>query len=150
MDRFELAGVSSETARHAQWSGTASVPPSLIVLPCEYKRADEATNRNRLIMDLGTAQSHRRAVGLKDCVIFGIASATDRVTVLSSWWNKDIVNYIKHPVWEPIQPDIFIKFYMFLCNLGKHMHDSMKASAEEIELGQALVLRWLRLRPAPQ
>ncbi|OBZ66162.1 hypothetical protein A0H81_13770 [Grifola frondosa] len=148
---FKTAGVSIQTAYHTQWSpGTSDGSPSLIVLPCEYKNTNQSSNCNKVIMDFGTAQSQRRAIGLKDRVIFGIAGAAGRVTVLSSWWNGDKINYAKHATWELTLPLRFIEFYMFLCNLAAYMRRSMQAELQEYDIIKGAVTVQDHLWRAPE
>ncbi|OBZ66164.1 hypothetical protein A0H81_13772 [Grifola frondosa] len=141
VDRFKGAGVSPQTAYHTQWY------PG----PNNYKKTNQTSNSNQVIMDFGTAQSQRRALGLKDRVIFGIAGAAGRVTVLSSWWNGDKINFIEHERWDLSRPLKFIEFYMFLCNLAAYMRHSMQAELDEYDItkGAATVQDhlWRALEP---
>ncbi|OBZ66226.1 hypothetical protein A0H81_13786 [Grifola frondosa] len=140
IDRFKAAGLSTQTAYHTQWyPGPGDVSPSLIVLPCEYKKTNHASNCNRVIMDFGTAQSQRRALGLEDRVIFGIAGGARRVTVLSSWWNGDKINFIEHERWDLSRPLKFIEFYMFLCNLAAYMRRSIQADLHSYDIEKVAV-----------
>jgi hypothetical protein len=69
------------------WSANGSRDTfSIIGFLAEHKRDDAATNMNQLIMVLTTAQSQRRALGLKNSVIMGATACRGNVLIFSSFW----------------------------------------------------------------
>jgi hypothetical protein len=89
-DKFRaelLSGVEPALVHELYWGANGSRDNfSIIVFPGEFKRNDAATNMNQLIMVLTTAQSQRRALGLKNSVIMGATACRGNVLIFSSFW----------------------------------------------------------------
>src|SRR5580698_8101018 len=69
---------------NAFWSKEPCDTNSVIVFPGEFKKA--IGNRNQLVVDFGAAQHQRRALGLKDVVIWGATCAMGEFILYSSEW----------------------------------------------------------------
>ena len=63
-----------------------TTPTKIILFAMEAKRHESVTKCNQLCFDLCTAQSQRRALGLKDDVLFGGVFADGKFSIYSSYW----------------------------------------------------------------
>lgn len=59
---------------------------SIIGFASEYKRSQSAQTQNQLAMDLVTAQSQRKALGLKNDIVYGATVAAGKFRIFASWW----------------------------------------------------------------
>jgi hypothetical protein len=80
----------SSTIDNLYWSTNGAIDDfSIIAFPGEFKKDDTAYNKNQLIMVLTTAQSQRKALGLKDTIIMGATGCRGHVTIYSSYWHTN-------------------------------------------------------------
>ena len=124
---------SKRATSHANafWSKDITGENSLIVFASEYKRDDGIRNKNQLGIDLGAAQSQRRALGLDPGIIWGATCVKGCSEVFSSGWMNDVrfslppthhvcslLLRISHDQWNLLDPGDFMKCYSFLCTLA--------------------------------
>ncbi|KAG9035002.1 hypothetical protein FRB95_012292 [Tulasnella sp. JGI-2019a] len=83
--RFHAARYAADARPHLFW-GVKQIDVSTILFAVEFKRNVASTNRNQLIMDLSAAQYHRRALGLKQKVLFGATSVNGSLKFYASQW----------------------------------------------------------------
>jgi hypothetical protein len=78
------------TADHLYWSTGASKDGfSIIGLAGEFKKDENDSNENQVIMALATAQAQRKALGLKNSIIMGAIASRGCVQIFSSYWTSE-------------------------------------------------------------
>jgi hypothetical protein len=63
---------------------------SLIVFSCEWKRSLSDHSMHQLAIDLCTAQSHRRALGMKDHKVYGAVGSQRQIGIYASEWSGEV------------------------------------------------------------
>jgi len=63
---------------------------SIIGFAGEFKKDEDDSNKNQLIMALTTAQAQQKAVGLKPAIIMGAIASCGRVQIFSSYWEDSV------------------------------------------------------------
>ncbi|KDQ17242.1 hypothetical protein BOTBODRAFT_30057 [Botryobasidium botryosum FD-172 SS1] len=121
------------------WEATWPEAFSIIGFACEFELSGEGKAARKLAVDLSTAQSQRKSLGLPDEVIYGIIR-DGSIQVYACWWQADESGESK--IWfrrvnggfdlkHPVQ---VIKFYIFLSK----MHDHIMKLKRQFDLLQAL------------
>ncbi|KDQ59548.1 hypothetical protein JAAARDRAFT_625073 [Jaapia argillacea MUCL 33604] len=82
--------LSQDMLRQLEW-GERRDEFSLIMFAGEFKTVTTSSNMSNLVMDLTTAQYHRRALKLKDRVVFGGTYSSGILEVYSSSWDENWV-----------------------------------------------------------
>ncbi|KDQ59697.1 hypothetical protein JAAARDRAFT_33274 [Jaapia argillacea MUCL 33604] len=164
LDLFSSHAIPETSRRHMYWPSSASASNddfgslTFILFAGEFKRESGARNKNQLVMDLCTAQYHRRALRL-DQIVFGATHSAKRWRVYGSWWvwgNGDDVCDKLHMT-EVCSMDLtipieFIKCYSFLCALGIHLEemDEQIAKLDPDKVMKTIVKKpWRARAPAP-
>ncbi|KAG9025321.1 hypothetical protein FRB95_010269 [Tulasnella sp. JGI-2019a] len=127
---------TADTRPHLFWDDKR-INMSIILFAVEFKGKDVSTNRNRLIMDLSTAQYQRRALGLKREVLFGASSSINgTLQFYASQWGplhaegRDTEMIFVYPVgtrYDITQPIPYLKCHFILCNMkDRHLDNLVK------------------------
>ena len=91
-DKIRLARLSAHdpsTSKHLYWSTAGPIGGfSIIGFAGEFKKDDNDSNKNQVIMALASAQLQRKALELKDSIIMGAISSWGRVQIFSSYWES--------------------------------------------------------------
>jgi hypothetical protein len=89
----ELEGVLLQDyslANEADWRCSPENEGDILMSAVEYKEFDENAGYGQLVYDLSTAQSVRRALGLRDIVLYGWTSSKAghslSMNLFASWW----------------------------------------------------------------
>ena len=77
-------------SRDLYWSTSAEKDDfSIIGFAGEFKKDDNESNENQLIMVLTTAQAQRKALSLKSSIVIRATACRGIVQVFSSYWKDD-------------------------------------------------------------
>ena len=76
-----------------EYSHTIENRTTIILFAMEAKRDVDEAGVTRICYDLSTAQSQRRALGLKDEVMFGCVFADGTAKIFASYWSEQVRFY---------------------------------------------------------
>ncbi|KAG8984869.1 hypothetical protein FRB93_006218 [Tulasnella sp. JGI-2019a] len=130
--KFDAGRGAADARSHLFW-GVKQTDISIILFAAEFKRKVASTNRNQLIMDLSSAQYHRRALGLKQEVLFGATFVNGCLQFYASQWaflrgdemdNEMIFVYPVGTRYDISQPISYLRCHSILCNMNdRHFHN---------------------------
>ena len=92
-DKLQVARLGFKddlTISELYWStGGSRDDFSIIGFAGEFKKDENESNKNQLIMALATAQSQRKALSLKPSIIMGAIASHGHMQIFSSYWTSD-------------------------------------------------------------
>ncbi|TCD68370.1 hypothetical protein EIP91_010879 [Steccherinum ochraceum] len=127
-----------DVLEEASWEDTGSFR-SVIALPMEFRRRGElvSVHLNQLVLDLVTAQSQHRALGLQTRPLFGLYQHDGALRVLSASWINGVIHIYHHKTYFIATQRDFIAAFCFLCNVREYV-DELRAELDNLDVDNAL------------